>query len=157
MFQHLIYALWAFAAGAVIPVMATFNAQLARSIGSAPAAVLILLLVGVLGATAYQLSTRTPLPEISTLLSAKGYFYTGGLLVVFYMISVTLLIPKFGVGNTILFVVCAQMCSSAAIDHWGLFGVPVRPISWLRLAGLLVILAGLVLVQLGAVKSAASS
>ncbi len=156
MLNHVIYALWAFAAGAVIPVMATFNAQLARSIGSAPAAVLILLFVGLLGATAYQLSTRTPLPAVSTLLNAQGYFYTGGLLVVFYMISVTLLIPKFGVGNTILFVVCAQMCSSALIDHWGLFGVPVRPISWLRFAGLLVILAGLVMVQLGAVKSTAT-
>ncbi|MDB6005466.1 MAG: hypothetical protein JWR15_2453 [Prosthecobacter sp.] len=157
MLNYVIYALWAFAAGAVIPVMATFNAQLARSIGSTPAAVLILLFVGLLGAMAYQFMTRTPLPEISTLLNAKGYLYTGGLLVVFYMISVTLLIPKFGVGNTILFVVCAQMCSSALIDHWGLFGVPVRPISWLRFIGLLVILGGLVLVQLGATKSTAGS
>lgn len=157
MLQYLIYALWAFAAGAVIPVMATFNAQLARSIGSAPASVLILLFVGFLGAMAYQFMTRTPLPTIPTLLNAKGYFYTGGLLVVFYMISVTLLIPKFGVGNTILFVVCAQMCSSALIDHWGLFGVPVRPISWLRFAGLIVILAGLVLVQLGATKGTEGS
>ena len=157
MLNHLVYALWAFAAGAVIPVMATFNAQLARSIGSAPAAVLILLFVGFLGATAYQLAIRTPLPDIATLLNAKGYLYTGGLMVVFYMISVTLLIPKFGVGNTILFVVCAQMCSSAVIDHWGLFGLPVRPISWMRFAGLLVILAGLVMVQLGAVKSTSSS
>lgn len=156
MLNHVIYALWAFAAGAVIPVMATFNAQLARSIGSAPAAVLILLFVGFLGGVAYQLSTRTPLPDVSTLLNAKGYLFTGGLMVVFYMISVTLLIPKFGVGNTILFIVCAQMCSSALIDHWGLFGVPVRPISWLRFAGLLVILAGLVMVQLGAVKSGES-
>lgn len=156
MLNHVIYALWAFAAGAVIPVMATFNAQLARSIGSAPAAVLILLFVGFLGGVAYQLSTRTPLPDVSTLLNAKGYLFTGGLMVVFYMISVTLLIPKFGVGNTILFIVCAQMCSSALIDHWGLFGVPVRPISWLRFAGLLVILAGLVMVQLGAVRSGES-
>lgn len=155
MLNHLVYALWAFAAGAVIPVMGTFNAQLARSIGSAPAAVLILLFVGFLSATAYQLVTRTPLPEISTLLNARGYLFTGGLMVAFYIISATLLIPKFGVGNTILFVVCAQMCSSAVIDHWGLFGVPVRPISWLRFAGLLVILAGLVMVQLGAVKSTA--
>ena len=156
MLNHVIYALWAFAAGAVIPVMATFNAQLARSIGSAPAAVLILLFVGFLGGVAYQLSTRTPLPDVSTLLNAKGYLFTGGLMVVFYMISVTLLIPKFGVGNTILFIVCAQMCSSALIDHWGLFGVPVRPISWLRFAGLLVILAGLVMVQLGAVRNGES-
>jgi len=157
MLQHLIYALWAFAAGAVIPVMATFNAQLARSIGNAPAAVLILLFVAFLSASAYQLYARTPLPDLSTLLNVRGYFYTGGMLVVFYMVSVTLLIPKFGVGNTILFIVCAQMCSSALIDHWGLFGVPVRPISWLRFAGLLVILAGLVLVQLGATKGGASS
>ncbi|OYW30158.1 MAG: hypothetical protein B7Z47_03935, partial [Chthoniobacter sp. 12-60-6] len=112
---------------------------------------------GFLGAMAYQIMTRTPLPEISTLLHAKGHLYTGGLMVVFYMISVTLLIPRFGVGNTILFIVCAQMCSSALIDHYGLFGVPVRPISWLRFAGLVVILAGLVLVQLGATKSTAGS
>lgn len=152
MLNYILYALWAFAAGVVIPVMATFNAQLARSIGSPPAAVALLFGVAFLTALVYLLSARTPLPDISTLLSTKRYLFTGGLMTAFYVISVTILIPKFGVGNTILFVVCAQMCSSAIIDNWGLFGVPVRPVSWLRLAGLVVIFVGLVLVQLGAAK-----
>ena len=154
MLNYVIYAIWAFAAGAVIPVMATFNAQLARSIGSSHAAVVILLFVGFLSGIAFLLSARAPLPDITAFTNTKSYLFTGGLMVAFYIISVTILIPKFGVGNTILFVVCAQMCSSAIIDNWGLFGVPVRPVSWLRFFGLIVIFAGLVLVQLGAARSA---
>ena len=152
--NYMMYALWAFAAGAVIPVMATFNAQLARSISSTPFAVVLLFFIGLLSAIAYILALRTTLPDLEVLLSTKPYLYTGGVMVAFYIISVTLLIPLFGVGNTILFIVCAQMCSSAIIDNWGLFGVPVRPVSWLRFFGIVVMFAGLVLIQLGATKSA---
>ena len=153
----MIYATWAFAAGLVIPIMATFNAQLARSINSAPVSVLILLFVAFLSAVAYTAAMRLPFPETTALLNAKTYLYSGGMMMAFYIISVTLLIPKFGVGNTILFVVCAQMCSSAMIDHWGLFGVPVRSVSPLRFMGLIVILAGLILIQLGTEKTIAQS
>lgn len=151
--NYLIYAAWALAAGAVIPIMATFNAQLARSIDSAPVAVLILFFVGWLSAIAFAVVTRVPLPDTASLLNTKTYLFSGGMMVAFYIVSVTILIPKFGVGNTILFVVCAQMVSSAIIDHFGLFGVPVRAVSWLRFFGLIVIFIGLILVQLGASKS----
>ena len=153
--SHMIYAAWAFAAGLVIPIMATFNAQLARAIGSAPVSVLILLFVALLSAVAYTTAMRLPFPDAAALMGAKTYLYSGGMMMAFYIISVTLLIPKFGVGNTILFVVCAQMCSSAVIDYWGLFGVPVREVSMMRFGGLVVILAGLILIQLGTNKLAA--
>src|SRR3546814_15308053 len=49
-------------------------------------------------------------------------FYFGGLFVAFYVIAVTFIAPRFGVGNAIFFVLVGQLVSAAAIDHFDLFG-----------------------------------
>jgi bacterial/archaeal transporter family-2 protein len=41
----------------------------------------------------------------------------------------------------------AQIFTSAALDHFGLFGTHVRPVNGLRSLGLVVLLAGLVVTQ----------
>jgi transporter family-2 protein len=153
MHNYIIYALWAFAAGTVIPIMATLNAQLARSIDNAPIAVVILHFVGFIGGLIYLIAVRPDMPELSAFLNTKKYLYMGGFLMAFYGVSVTLVIPRFGVGNTILFILSAQICISAIIDNWGLFGVPVRPVSWIRLLGIMIMFAGLALIQFGATKN----
>lgn len=81
---------------------------------------------------------------------------SGGLIVAFYVLSVTLLAPRFGIGNAILFVMVAQIFTSAAIDHFGLFGAILRPVSLLRAGGLAVLLLGLVISQVAAQKAIAN-
>lgn len=63
-----------------------------------------------------------------------------------------MLAPKFGVGNAILFVMTAQIFTSAAIDQFGWFGAVVRPATAVRFAGLSLILLGLVLSQIPALR-----
>lgn len=148
--KELIYAAWAFAAGAGIPIMAVLNSGLARALGSAPAAVVVLLVVGlsaaivVLGLTSNATGSASAVLEVA---KAPWYLATGGLIFVFYIFSVTLLVPRFGVANTILCVVVAQIAVSAIIDHFGLFGLPVRAVDGMRLAGIGLVLAGLVVTQ----------
>ena len=72
----------------------------------------------------------------------------------FYVFSVTVLVPKFGVGNTILFAMTAQIVTSAVMDQFGLFGAPIRPVNVMRLAGLGLMLAGLFLAQFAVSRSA---
>lgn len=72
----------------------------------------------------------------------------GGSIVAFYVLSITVLAPAFGVGNAILFVMTAQVFTSAAIDHFGLFGAPSLPVTAMRAIGLLILLAGLAISQL---------
>src|SRR3546814_5885000 len=69
-------------------------------------------------------------------------FYFGGLFVAFYVIAVTFIAPRFGVGNAIFFVLVGQLASAAVIDHYGLFGAARFPIDAKRVAGIALMIAG---------------
>ena len=141
-------AAWAFAAGALIPVMGSLNAGLSRSLGSAPAAAVVLFIVALAAMIATFFATSQAIPAAAQFTATPSHLFLGGLIVAFYVISVTMLVPIFGVGNTILFAMTAQIVMSAAMDHFGLFGAPIKPVSLTRLAGLVLMLAGLALAQL---------
>lgn len=142
------YALWSAAAGALIPVMAMLNARLGRSLGEPLHAPVILFAVGLLACIAVALVATGTLPAPGRLLDVRPVDLAGGLIVGFYVVSATLVAPRFGVGNLILFAMVAQIVFSAAIDHFGLFGAPVRPISLARVGGLALMTIGLVITQL---------
>ena len=55
--------------------------------------------------------------------------------------------PVLGASGTILAIMLAQSCASAAIDHYGLLSVPVRRIGAWRIAGLSLIAAGFALIR----------
>jgi len=141
------FALWSAAAGALIPVMAVLNARLGRSLGDPLHAPVILFGVGLLACVAVSLALTGALPTPAKLASVQPADLAGGLIVAFYVVSATLVAPRFGVGNLILFAMIAQIVFSAAIDHFGLLGVPVRPVSVMRIGGLMLMTAGLVITQ----------
>ena len=147
MSSYPVLAAWAFAAGALIPVMGALNAGLSRALGGAPIAAVVLFAVAFVASAATFLVSQHPVANAAQFSAAPPRLYLGGFIVAFYVLSVTVLVPKFGVGNTILFAMTAQILSSALMDHFGLLGAPVRPVSMMRLAGLGLMLAGLFLAQ----------
>jgi bacterial/archaeal transporter family-2 protein len=143
------YALWAFAAGAMIPLMAILNAGLARGTGGPIPATLLMLAGGLLALLLLAVLTATRIPSVPTLLHIAPFKYAGGLIVVFYILSITFIAPRLGVGNAILFAVTAQLFTSALIDHFALAGASLRPLTAVRVFGLLVVMAGVVMTQIG--------
>lgn len=143
------YAIWAFAAGALIPLMAILNAGLAREAGGPVQATVLLLATGLFAALVLAVTTTVRIPELQTLVRVAPTQYAGGLIVGFYVLSITFLAPRFGVGNAILFAVTAQLLTSAVIDHFALAGAALRPLTIVRAVGLLIVIAGLVLTQIG--------
>ena len=81
------------------------------------------------------------------LASAPRHLLLAGLFLAFYVLSITAIAPKFGVGNAIFFVLVGQLLSAATIDHFGLFGAQPVPLSWSRLCGLLLMATGVGLTQ----------
>jgi bacterial/archaeal transporter family-2 protein len=150
------YAVWAFAAGAMIPVMAILNAGLARAAGGPIPATAILLATGLLAVLLLAAITTTRIPSMQALARIAPIQYAGGLIVAFYVLSITFIAPRFGVGNAILFAVTAQLVTSALIDHFALAGAALRPVTAMRMVGLLVVIAGLVLTQLSDHRAAGS-
>mgnify|MGYP000029406320 CR=1 FL=1 len=73
--------------------------------------------------------------------------YGAAMLVAFYILSITFVAPRFGVGNAVFFVLLGQLASAAAIDHFGLFGATVSPLSLTRAAGIGLMAAGVFVTQ----------
>ena len=132
------------AAGLGIPLLAALNAQLGQRIGSPAAAGAVLFVVGFLGAAAALAVTGGAAP-LARLAGQPPQLFAAGLLVAFYVLSITWIAPRIGVGNAVFFVLLGQLASAAAIDHFGLFGAIPRPLGWQRAAGLALMAAGVAL------------
>ena len=133
-------------AGIGIPVLAALNAQLGNRIGSAPAAAAVLFAVAVLAAGATMLIAGGPTP-LRLIPAQPTYLLSAGLLVAFYVLSITWIAPRFGIGNAIFCVLLGQMISASVIDHFGLFGAIVRPLSLARASGVGIMALGVLLIQ----------
>lgn len=140
------YALIMLAAGLGIPVLAALNAALGQHIGSPAAAGVVLFAVAFVAALAYCLikgpSALLLLPQ------APRHLFLAGLLVAFYVLSITHVAPHFGVGNAVFFVLLGQLASAAAIDHFGLFGAQASPLTLMRATGISVMALGVWITQL---------
>ena len=142
------YAIWAFAAGALIPLMALLNAGIARTTGGQIQATIILFAIGLIASLLLAAIMTIRLPDFHTLLRVAPHQYAGGVIVGFYVLSITFIAPRFGMGNAILFVVTAQLITSALMDHFGLAGAALRPLTMMRAVGLLIVIIGVVVTQI---------
>jgi transporter family-2 protein len=142
--QPLFYALLMCIAGMGIPVMAALNSNLSTKLGSPVFATSILFIVGtVVSLATLFLSGALPKPPVKDHIPI--YSYMGGLLVIFYILSMTWVAPKFGVGNAICMVLLGQLISMTIIDHIGLFGALKQAVSLQRLTGLAFMMFGVYL------------
>ena len=143
--QPLFYALLMCVAGAGIPIMAALNSHLGTKLHSPVLATSILFIVGtVVSLTTLFLSGGLPKVPIKEPISI--FYYFGGLFVIFYILAMTWIAPKFGVGNAISMVLLGQLISMAIIDHYGFLGAIKLSISIQRLAGLAFMVVGVFLV-----------
>jgi len=65
--------------------------------------------------------------------------------VLFLTINVTL--PRLGGAMMITLIIVGQLAVGVAIDHFGLLGVTPRPVDLVRVAGMLVLVAGAYLIS----------
>ncbi|GAB5437683.1 DMT family transporter [Falsiruegeria mediterranea] len=141
------YATLMLAAGIGIPVLAALNAALGQHIASPTAAGVVLFAVAFLGSTVVMLLFPGP-AALMHLGGAPKHLFIAGLLIAFYVLTITHVAPHFGVGNAVFFVLLGQLISAAAIDHFGLFGAQVSPLTWVRAGGIAVMALGVGITQL---------
>jgi len=139
------YALTMIAAGVGIPLLAALNAALGARIGSPVAAAAILFCVAFTGSIIILLLHGTA--PLAKAWDAPKHLFLAGLFVLFYVLSVTFVAPKFGVGNAVFFVLLGQLVSAAVIDHFGLFGARINPLSLNRMIGIALMSAGVYMAQ----------
>jgi transporter family-2 protein len=140
-------------AGAALPVQGAVNALLRRELGEPLAVGLVSFVVAsatILAALLVLLALRrTPVPRLAGLRTVPWWGWLGGACAAAYVVATFLLIPRVGAAATVAFTVTGQQLASAAVDHFGLFRLPRRPLTATRGGGLALLVGSSLLVQLG--------
>ena len=142
-----LYLLIALLAGAMMPTQAATNNKMAAFVISPVLAAFVSFVVGTVALLAYILLTGIPLTNLSGVKDAPAIAWAGGFLGAFFVAAAVTLVPRLGVAMTFSLIIAGQMIVTLIIDHFGLLGVDVKPVSWARIAGILLITGGVVLIR----------
>jgi bacterial/archaeal transporter family-2 protein len=141
------YLLLALAAGAMMPTQAATNNKMAVIVGSPIMSAFISFFIGTIALFVYLMISGVPLSSIAAAKEAPAIAWTGGLLGAFFVTAAVTLVPRLGVAMTFSLVIAGQMIVTLIIDHFGLLGVPVKEVSIARIAGIVLIAGGVVLIR----------
>ena len=118
-----------------------------RHVGRPEWAALVNFVVGLVALCGWLAATRAAWPTGAAVARAPWWAWTGGLLGAFYVTAVVLLTPRLGVATTLALGVAGQMAAALVMDHFGLLGLSVRPVTPGRVAGAALLVAGVVLIR----------
>jgi transporter family-2 protein len=148
MLSKLLLGLPVLLVGAAVALQSIVNSGLAQRIGSPVAASAISFWVGTIALTIIAAAMGLIGPTIAAAREASfGWWIGGGLLGAMFVVVVTLTVPRLGVAATIAFVIAGQLLCAALLDHFGALGVPVQPLSLPRIAGIVTLFVGAMLVR----------
>ena len=143
-----LYLLLALAAGAMIPFQAGINAQLAQFVHGPIRAALVSFLVGTVVLLVAAAVVPKPWPSVSKLGGAPWWVWIGGILGAFYVAVSVIAAPRLGAAALIGAVVAGQLGAALLIDQHGWVGFPVQHVSPGRIAGVVCLFAGVLLVRI---------
>ena len=134
-------AVLAFAAGLGGAVQIAVQGRLGDRVGSLEAVATAAVIGGVIAVTALLLLRRS-LGGVSDAVGGPKWQLLGGVMSVFIILAITVAGPRIGVVATTAFLIAAQFALATAIDKYGWFGVERVAVTWPRVAGIVLLLAG---------------
>jgi transporter family-2 protein len=132
--------------GAIIPVQVAANKRMADVVKSPVLAATFALLVG---SVALGLVTATGWlgrGHIGQVIHVPWWVWAAGAMSLFTVVSI-LALPKVGAEVVVAGTMFGQLTAGALLDHFGWLGVPQVPMNAWRIAGAVVLLAGVLLMQ----------
>jgi transporter family-2 protein len=137
--------LLAVAAGCFVGLQAPVNARLGRQIGALQAAT-VSFAIGTLALILVASLSSGGLSGIANATRAPWWALIGGILGAFYVTVALLTVRTLGLSGLTAIVVTGQLVVAAVIDRFGLLGIPKLHLSTPRIAGLVLLVLGVVLV-----------
>lgn len=142
----LIPILLVFFAGSMVAIQAPTNAILAKAGGSPILAALISFAVGTVALFAVWLLTPNR-PSTTAFAALPWYAWIGGLYGAVFVAVAAYAAPKIGIASLITIGIAGQIAMALLLDHVGALGLPRDPINLGRVAGAVLVIAGVVLVR----------
>lgn len=134
--------------GVVLAVHLAMNGKVGSVLQNARVGNALFWCIGALGALAIGLSgwrsgALEPLKQVHPVL------LTAGVLGACLVFAIAWLIPKVGAGNIMIVLLAGQVIGGLVMSHYGWLGSPVQPITLAKVAGVLVMIGGVLLATRG--------
>lgn len=145
--------------GLLLPLQAGMNAEFRRHAGHALLAGVANFVVGLGAIVLVALVMRVSPPVMSDVRQIPWWAWLGGTLGASLVLTSVIAAPKLGAAMLVACLVCGQLTGALIIDQFGIAGYPQRPITPLRIVGVLLLIAGVIVIErsLAAPKPAADS
>lgn len=137
----------AVAVGAAVPMQSAVNAQMGQVLRHPLYGALANTSVATLVLLAFVLALRLPAPRIGDAAAGPWWLWSGGLVGAAFVFGALFVAPRIGAASFSAATVFGTVAASLLIDHYGLLGFPLQPVSLMRLAGAACVLAGLALLN----------
>lgn len=147
--SSLLLLLLAVFVGAAVPLQSAVNAGMASSQGHPLYGALTNTTVATLTFLVLIVVLRVPPPNLRVAVTGPWWLWTGGLVGAAFVFGGLFVAPRVGASAFAAATIFGTVAASLIIDHLGLLGFAVRPVSVSRLAGVACVLLGLVLLQQG--------
>jgi transporter family-2 protein len=144
--NKVIWIIMAFLSGAFLPIQAGLNVKLGKAGASPVYASLISFIIGAAALALYVILTRETF-SFAGLKTAPLYSWVGGILGAFYVTVIILSFPKLGPGLTFGLVVAGQMFISVLLEHFNILVAKPHPINYMRIIGILLVVAGVLIIR----------
>ena len=133
-------------AGGATALQAPTNAKMMGAVGSPVNAAFVSFAVGTaaLGILAVILQAR---PDMVAARNLPWYAWVGGLYGAIFVVAAAWGVPRLGVALTITLMVAGQLLIGLILDHFGAFGAPAHPMNLGRIAGVALVIAGVLMVR----------
>ncbi len=145
--QTVLLYLAALGAGISVAVQQVLNGGLRTALQSPAWAGFVSYLGGLLTMIVVLVVLREQLPSWKLVAATPWWAWSGGILGGVFILLVILLLPPLGAATLLALVVAGQMSAAVIMDHFGAFGLAQHPVSISRLAGVALVIAGVVLIR----------
>ena len=136
----------ALASGAALAIQVGMNNTLRARVGHPILAAWISFVIGTTALTLYLLLARPAWPDRLRPSEAPWWMFGGGLVGAVYVASSATFASRLGAAAWLGLIVSGQILASLALDHFGLVGFSKRPVTLLKISGVLLLLAGVAMV-----------
>lgn len=144
--MNYVYLLLAFLTGIAITVQAGVNANLRQALTNPVLAAAISFGTGFLSLIIMLLASGASVPSLEAVRPVSWWKWTGGIIGAVYVTTVIVSVPKIGTANLVSLSVAGQLLAAVVLDHYGLLGFALHPANGWRILGMVVIVAGVLLV-----------
>ena len=141
------YYLLSIVAGIAVAFQTGVNSQLRTDTNNPVLTALISFGVGTILLLMLYFAFFRQVPMFPVNTDFRWWKFLGGALGVVYVTAVVIAAPRIGAANALAFIVGGQFVAAIVIDHFGLMRLPVNPISLYRIIGIVLLLAGVYLIQ----------